>query len=202
MLVVEMLTRETTENRETDNGDSASASTWLRLQTASRHPCRSEKRWHGRNGADFIDYVTSMLVDAAAGNLAIGEPSSEDSCPLYMEKPSRQPLSFYAKDAQRLILLGTTLRSLSAFIDGFLRSLAKRGAWLTLLLWRRICLKRIRSCWHRSHPGMGALRKRSTRSLKTTAAKLDAIQRGLSRERVGPEAPRAASLRHDHRRSI
>lgn len=104
-------------------------STWLRLRlpTEAHASLKEMARAEGRGLANFL---TSLLVDAAAGNYAIGEPSNEDIC---VRKPSNQPLSIYARDARHIILMGTTLRSARPFID-FLHSKVAEGARLSFML--------------------------------------------------------------------
>jgi len=128
-----MLRRELMGNHDTNNGES----TWLRLKLpGDAHSVLKAMARHEQRG--FIDFAASILLDAAAGNFAIGEPPASDVRPIpdaySIEKPSDQPLSAYAEGAQQLILLGTTLRSLSGFIETFLWPKAESGARLTFLL--------------------------------------------------------------------
>ena len=121
------------DNGDTDRGDP----TWVRLQLPgdTHNALRERARAEGRG---ITDFVTSLLVDTVAGNFGMGEPakseSAADADPYTVKKPSEQPLSVYARDAQQLILVGTTLRSIQPFMESFLWPKAKEGARLTFLL--------------------------------------------------------------------
>lgn len=112
---------------------------WVRLQlpSAAHHLLKQQAREEHRG---LIDFLTSLLVDAAERQSTRGPESREFEDDLLL-RSSGEPLDRMAKDAQEAIFVGTTLRSLSSFHD-FIESKVARGAKFTFLYADRSVLSR------------------------------------------------------------
>jgi hypothetical protein len=87
-------------------------------------------------GRGLADYAGKVLADHVRGSFAFAESRPSDGETL----PANQSLDTYAKDAEQLIIVGTTLYSIKLYFE-FLKTKAQLGTRLTFVRVREALLK-------------------------------------------------------------